>query len=305
MFQNNMKKLCITISVILLTLILSGCGVKTDPGFVLDQMEISMSTIEQMEFSGEFSLTGDTNQVILGDLSDLTVRLDSEIDLADFENLKYLINFLVDGAGADGVTRLGAEVRSFADYNYFRVTDISIPLNLPFSLTTDDNWYKVKKSVSNGNNVLGVDLGLFTNKEFNQIRRLFRDSKFFVPYKTLPDATVNSMRSYHIIATINQEVLDRFIDQLDIIADGKLGINKSFISQLLSSYQYNLWITKGEYKLTKLMVNGSYVDRDNNDLGFEAEVNLTRFDIPMDITRPSNVQDFNLDHLFGLPLGSL
>ncbi len=300
-----MKNLYITISVILLTLILSGCGVKTDPGFVLDQMEISMSTIEQMEFSGEFSLTGDTNQVILEDLSDLTVRLDSKIDLADFENLKYLINFLVDGAGADGVTRLGAEVRSFADYNYFRVTDISMPLNLPFSLTTDDNWYKVKKSVSNGNNVLGVDPGLFTNKEFNQIRQLFRDSKFFVPYKILPDATVNSMRSYHIIATIDQEVLDRFIYQLDIIADGKLGIDKSFISQLLSSYQYNLWITREEYKLTKLMVNGSYVDRDNNDIGFEAEVNLTHFDIPMDITRPSNVQDFSLDHLFGLPLGSL
>jgi len=300
-----MKKLYITISVILLTLVLSGCGAKTDPGFVLDQMEISMSTIEQMEFSGEFSLAGDTNQVILGDLSDLTVRLDGKIDLADFKNLKYLINFLVDGAGADGVTRLGAEVRSFADYNYFRVTDISMPLNLPFSLTTDDNWYKVKKSVSNSSNVLGVNSDLFTNKEFNQIRQLFRDSKFFVPYKILPDATVNSVRSYHIIATIDQKVLDRFIDQLDIIADGKLGIDKSFISQLLSGYQYNLWITRGEYRLTKLMVNGSYVGRDNNNLDFDAEINLTRFNIPMDNTRPSNVRDFSLDHLFGLPLGSL
>jgi len=300
-----MQKLCITISIILLALVLSGCGTKTSPGFVLDQMMISMSTIEQMEFSGEFSLESDTNQTILGDLSDLTIKLDGKIDLVDFENLKYLVNFLVDGVGMDGATRLGAEVRSFADYNYFRITDISTPLNLPFSLTTDNNWYKVKKSVSNNDNVLGVNPRLFTNEEFNQVCQLFKENQLFVPYKILPDATVNGMRSYHIIASIDQKALDRFIDQIDIITNNKLVFDKLFVSQLLSNYQYNLWITKNDYKVTKLQISGLYVAKESGNLNFDAEVNLIRFDIPMDIAIPSNVQDFNLDSFLSLSLDSL
>lgn len=286
-------------------LILGGCGNKTDPAEVLANMNISMSEIKQVKINGQFNLLSNAGQTIFEGLSDLDIIFNSQLDLADAKDFKYSISLLVDGTGPEGSTRLGADIISLFDYNYFRITDIILPLGLPFSLTTDDNWYKVKKVTTSDENILGSNPNLLTNTEVLAIRRLISKTQFFIPLETKPDATVNGFRSHHISVILDEIVLLEFIDQLSNVTNNKLNLDKNIVQYLANDYKYDFWITKKDSKLTKAKINGIYANN-NDEIVFDAEINLINFDFIADINAPSkNVEEFKLDNLFGLPLANL
>jgi len=288
------------------TLGLTGCSSQNvNPDEVLSSMNQSMSGMEQVKVSGQFDLIGSTGQNIFEDLSDLSINLQGEFNLVDISNFKYTNNLTVEGEGEEGHTRLGAEIKSFPDYNYFRITDISIPLGLPFSLTSDNRWYKVRKNNS-GEEALGSGPHALTDTESHNLRQLIAGTNFFDPIEVFSDATVNGFRSYHLSAVINQANLADFITNLAQVTNDKIKVDQSVI-EVLANHKYDLWITKRDFRLTKLKVTGVYVSDDYGQINFDVELNLNNFDTPLDITIPSseNVQDFQLDSLFGLPLANL
>ncbi|OGB74204.1 hypothetical protein A2V68_00305 [candidate division Kazan bacterium RBG_13_50_9] len=290
---------------LLATLSLGGCGVKTDPAVVLDRVSQAMSLTKQAAFVGQFNLSGDPEHNLFEGLSELSVRFEGRADLASLNGLQYLISLLVNGSSAEGSTRIGAEVRSFPDYNYFRITDVAIPLDLPFALTTDNKWYKVKRSSDSGANVLGSNPRLISDEEWEQVRGLIGSSRLFLTDQLLPDETVNGTRSYHLKVIIDRFALVGFLDQLDAITRGKLQLDRAAWMKLVDGYNYDLWITKRGYRLTRLKVAGTYIGDELRQVDFDLSLNLTNFDTPVEVTRPSEVEDFSLQRLFGLPLGNL
>lgn len=295
------KNLCIFVVLLFPAIVLGGCGSKISSNTILDRMGASMGAVEQFEFFGQFNLMSTSGDTIFEGLTNLNISFDGQVNLVNLENLCYLINLLVNGSGREGDTRIGAEVRSFSDYNYFRITDISVPLDLPFSLTTNNQWYKVKKSQLSGGNFLGVNPRSITNKEFQQIRDLIRDSRLFLVNHTLAEEMINGVRSYHLSTIIDRFALDEFLDQLDNITQGRLELDKQFWMRLIDGYIYDLWIAKQDYKLTRLKVGGLSTNEEDNKIIFEIELNLTHFETPIDISKPSEIQEFNLNRLFGLP----
>ena len=288
-------------SVLLITLGLGGCGSTISPELVLNNMHKSMSVVEQFEFSSSVGLSGYSQEEILEGLTQLDLSVSGKIRMASLTDLQYLIDLMVNGKSDDGVTRIGAEVKSFSDYNYFRMTDISLPLGLPFSLIADDQWYKIKKSFDSDSNVLGTTRSI-TDDEFNEIRTLVNNSSLFSIQQLLPDQTINGVRSYHLQVTINESSWNEFLTQLNSIIDNGARIDTKSLTQLLGKYTYDVWITRQDFKLTKIATTGVYLDASDNAIDFEIEVNLTNFDTPVNITRPGEVQEFKLDNLFGLPL---
>lgn len=286
-------------------LILGGCENKIDPKETLADMSISMSEIEQVKVEGKFNLLSNNGETIFEGLSDLDIIFNGQLNLAEIKDFKYSANFMVDGTGPDGSTRLGADIISLFDYNYFRITDIVLPLGLPFSLTTDDNWYKVKKSTISNKNILGSNPNLLNNAEISAIRKLISETQFFIPLETKPDTTVNGFRSHHISVVFDEIVLYEFINQLSNITNNKLKLDKNFVKYVVNDYKYELWITAKDSKLTKIKINGIY-ENNNNEIVFDTEINLINFNIPLSINAPSKgVEEFKLDSLFGLPLADL
>ena len=286
-------------------LILGGCENKTNPAEVLTNMSMSMSDIKQVKINGKFNLLSNSGKTIFEGLSDLDITFATQLNLADIKDFKYFANLLVDGTGPDGSTRLGADIISLFDYNYFRITDIILPLGLPFSLTTDNNWYKVKKITTSDKNILGSNPNLLTNAEVLAIRKLISETQFFIPLEIKPDVTINGFRSNHISVVFDEIVLFRFIDQLSNVTNNKLKLDKNIVKYLVNDYEYDLWVTRKNSRLTKIKVGGIYINN-NDEIVFDAEINLTNFDIIVDINAPSqDIEEFKLDSLFGLPLANL
>lgn len=286
-------------------LILGGCENKTDPTEVLTNMSISMSDIQQVKIDGKFNLLSNSGKTIFEGLSDLDIAFAMQLNLATIKDFKYSANLLVDGTGPDGNTRLGADVISLFDYNYFRITDIVLPLGLPFSLTTDNNWYKVKKITTSDKHILGSNPNLLTNTEVLAIRKLISETQFFIPLETKPDVTINGFRSNHISVVFDEIVLFKFIDQLSNVTNNKFNLDKNIVKYLVNDYKYDLWITRKDSKLTKIKISGIYINN-NDEIVFDAEINLTNFDLLVDINVPSkDIGEFKLDSLFGLPLINL
>lgn len=288
-------------SVLIITIGLSGCGSTVNPEVALNNMHKSMGMTEQFEFSGDVGLSGHSQEQILDGLTQLNLSIDGKMKMASLKDLQYLVNLMIEGQSDDGATKIGAEVKSFSDYNYFRITDISLPLGLPFSLIADDQWYKAKKSSTSNSNVLGATRSI-TDDEFNKIRGLISNSSLFFIRQSLPDQMVNGAQSYHLQVTINEASWDKFLIQLNSAVGNGLKIDTESVIQLLGQYNYDLWITKQDFKLTKIATKGTYLDASNNIIDFEIEVNLTNFNTPVDIVRPTEVQEFKLNNLFGLPL---
>lgn len=288
-------------SVLAIAVGLSGCSSTVSPKLVLNNMHKSMSVVEQFEFSANVDLSGHSQREVLEGLTQLDLSVDGKINLTSLTDLQYLINLMINGQSDDGATRIGAEVKSFADYNYFRITDISLPLSLPFSLIADDHWYKVKKSSNSNSNVLGATTSI-TNDEFNEIRSLISNSSLFFIQQSLPDQTINGVRSYHLQATINEPSWNEFLTQLNSIIGNGSRVDIESLIQSLRKYTYDLWITRSDYRLTRIATKGIYPDASGNEINFEIEINLVNFGTPVSITRPSKIQEFKLDNLFGLPL---
>jgi len=281
---------------------LTGCGVKTEePPVVLEKMTKAMSQVEQMDFAGDFKLAGKSNLSLLQGLNDLLVSGSGKINLSDIKNLRYLLNVTISGMSSEGKTEIGAELRSFPDLNYFRLTNIAVPLGLPFSLSADNKWYKIKSNNSDQNNILGAT-PLLSNEQVAQIRQLIARSKLFDVVQKFPDDTVEGVRAYHWQIAFDETALSGLIDNWVGITGEQDQINAKKTSNMLSSYNYEVWISKRDYRIVKSIIKGWYDNEDNQRVDFLVNFNLGGFNTRQDISRPTNnAEEFNLRQLLGLP----
>jgi len=281
-------------------LILGGCGIKTEePPIVLGKMTQTMSKLEQLEFSGEFNLVGNSTLPLLQGLQDLQITGNGVINLTDVNNLRYLLNLIIGGKGSEGNTEIGAELRSFPDCNYFRITRIALPLGLPFSLSADNKWYQIKSGGQN-REWLGSAQPL-TNEQMQQIRALVAQSKLFNVVQKLPDETVNGTRTYHWQVAIDSEILRVLLRDWANIATLAENVDLEKWTTMLSDYNYEFWINKRDYRLMRAQIEGWYDDASSQRADFTIKINLNKFNSVAAIERPSNVQEFDLRQLLGLP----
>ncbi|MBU1092240.1 hypothetical protein KJ836_01015 [Patescibacteria group bacterium] len=291
---------------LVLVLGLVGCGVKVEePQVILEKMTKAMSQIEQMEFAGDFKLTGKSNLALLQGLNDLLVSGSGKINLLDIKDLRYLLNVTISGMSSEGKTEIGAELRSFPDLNYFRLTDIAVPLGLPFSLSADNKWYKIKSNNTDQNNILGATSPL-NNDQVVQIRQLIAQSKLFNVVQKFPDETVFGTRTYHWQISFEETALRQLVNSWINITGNQDQVNSQKLSAMLSDYNYEVWINKRDYHIIKATVNGWYDNEENQQVDFLVNISLSGFNTRQDISRPTNnAEEFNLRQLLGLPSGTL
>ncbi|MFH0912149.1 MAG: hypothetical protein V1807_00605 [Patescibacteria group bacterium] len=280
--------------------ILGGCAVKTkEPPVVFEKMTKMMSKLEQMEFSGDFEVVGTSNLPLLQGLKDLQITGTGRTNLTDVSNVRYLLNLIISGQSQEGTTRIGAELRSFPESSYFRLTDIDVPLGLPFSLSADNKWYQIKSAGQN-KDWLGSSQPL-TNTQVQQIRVLIAQSKLFNVVQKFPDVLVGGTRTYHWQVAVGKEAVTEFFQAWAKIANPPDSLDWKNWANRIGSYQYEFWISKYDYRLMKVNVVGQYDDSLEHQMSFALTINLDRFNAAQSIDQPTNVQEFNLRQLLGLP----
>jgi len=283
-----------------LLFLLGGCGTQPEePPVVLSKMMKAISKTEKLEFSGNFQIVGNSTLSLLQGLQDLQVSGIGKINLRDVKNFKYLLDVIISGTSSEGKTEVGAELRSFPDYSYFRVTQLKVPLGLPFSLSADKRWYKIR---SNGENQdwLGSTQPL-TNDQIQQLRGLIAQSQLFNIVQKFPDETVNGTRAYHWQVAIDATELLKLFSSWSTTARSIDNVDWKHLAAMLVDYQYELWINKYNYQLVEMSIKGWYDNPDRQRTDFITQLIFKKFNTTINIERPTNVEEFNLRQLLGLP----
>lgn len=285
--------------------VLGGCGVKPEePPVVFAKMMQVMSALEQTKFSGEFKLLSNSNIPLLQGLKDLRVVGSGEISLMDVKNTKYLLNLVISGMGEDGKTEIGTELRSFPDRNYFRITQISLPMGLPFSLAADKKWYQIKSSGQNSD-WLGFNQPA-TSEQVASIRQLIAQSQLFNVVQKFPDETVSGSRTYHWQIAVDVNAMRKLLQDWSGIIQPATPIDANQWAIKLSDYKYEFWINKYDHKLSRVNIKGWYDGVSEQRADFEVTINFDRMNTAVKIERPSNnVQEFDLREMLGVPNATL
>lgn len=302
-----MKRTSLGLLILLLlgSFVLVGCQKQADPAVTLAQMMKFFSGIKQASFTGQFNLVGASRLAVFNGLNDLSIGATGRIDLANIDNFRYIANLNVSGKGVEGSTRIGAELRSLSDYNYFKVTDISMPLGLPFSLATDDKWYKIKKSDLAEGNTLGGSNKSLSDDEITKIRELTATANLFTVTQILPEEVVNNLTTYHFKAKINSNGLRNFLEGLEKVTNSQVSLDIPYLVKLGEGSSFDLWIAKKNSSPVKLKII-SLNNVASNLPNFKLDLNLSQFNSPVDIKPPTTViSDFNLEKFFGISLNNL
>ena len=281
-------------------LILGGCGIKPEePPVVFEKMSNAMSKVEQLEFSGDFQVVGNSTIPLFQGLQDLQISGNGRTNLTEVNNLRYLLNLAIKGKSSEGDTEIGTEIISFPDCSYFRLTNIVMPLGLPFSLAPNNKWYKTK---SGGQNLdwLGSTQPV-TPEQTNQIRVLIAQSKLFNVVQKFPDETVGGGRTYHWQVAVDAEALRVSIRDLTNLTGPATDMDIDHIVAMLSDYTYEFWINKYDHRLMRADIKGWYDSPEHQRVDFTVKFNFDKFSSVSTIDRPSNVQEFDLRQMLGLP----
>lgn len=284
---------------------LSGCGVKpTAPPVVFAKMMQVMSVLEQAKFSGEFKLLGESSVPLLKGLKDLQVTGTGEVNLTDIKNTKYRLNLIISGMGEDGKTEIGTELRSFPDRNYFRITQISLPMGLPFSLAADKKWYQIKSGGQNSD-WLGFNQPI-TKEQVLAIRQLIAGSQLFNVVQKFPDETVNGSRTYHWQVAVDKDAIRKLLQDWSAIVAPATPIDINQWASKFSDYKYEFWINKYDHKLSRVNIKGWYDGTLEQRADFAVMINFDKLNTAVNIERPTNnVQEFDLRQMLGVPNATL
>lgn len=294
----------IILSIIVFPLLLGGCGVKLEPTVVLARMAESMSQVKQVVIEGQLKLSGNSDTAIFNSLQTLSAVFTGRVDINDPGALRYLIQLDLSGQGAEGSTKIGAEIRGLPDYTYFQVQEAKVPSSLPVSLTPDKRWYKVKNPEEGpaGGNILGGGNRL-TNAEGLQLRSLINNSRLFTAQTVLADETIKGVRTNHFAAMIDKTALANLLDGVQTATNGKIKPNREAALKLATDYTYDLWISRSDHRLIKLVAQGNLSPVGQSESMIE--LNFSRFDSPVSVAAPSEVKEFTLESLLKSPLGQL
>jgi len=297
-----MKRFYLVVPFLLIPLLLGGCGPRPEMGTVVNRMMVSMSQVKQLEAVGQLKLAGTSDTAVFGGLKELMAEFTAKADIANLDNLKFSLLFNLSGQAAEGNTKIAAEVRGLSDYTYFRIQEATTPSSVPLSLTSDARWYKVKNPETSTSNILGGGTRL-TNDDGLKIRDLIKNAQLFTVQTVLGDETIKGVRSYHVAALIDQGALANLLTAIQAATNGRVKLDSVSTTKLATDYTYDLWISKRDYRLVKLVAHGNLAAAGQSES--IVEVVLSRFDNPVSVAAPSEVKEFNLNDLLKSPLGQL
>lgn len=288
--------------ILLIPLLLGGCGPQVEMGVIVDRMMVKLSETKQTEATGQLKLAGASDTAVFDGLKELTANFTAKVDLSDFDELRFSLALDLMGQAPEGVTQIGAEVRGLPDYTYFRVKEANTPTTSPLSITPDARWYKVKNPEVNGGNVLGGGNRL-TNEDGLKIRALIKSAKLFTVQTVLADEVIKGVRSYHLAALIDQTAFSDLLNAIQSATNDRVTLDRSQIMKLSTNYTYDLWISKRDYRLVKLVAQGNLSAAGQSESMLE--ILFSRFDSPVGVVAPSEVKEFNINDLLKSPLGQM
>ncbi|MEA1909627.1 MAG: hypothetical protein U9M89_01200 [Patescibacteria group bacterium] len=288
----------------ILVITLGGCNWRLDVGSpnadnVLARMTHNLSETETFAFAGDFSLNGPTSVSLFSGLSNLEIDFFGESNVSSVRNMQYGIELTLSGTGDEGATEVGMELRNFPDSDFFRIKHLSLPLSLPFTLSTDQRWYKVGSNTPESSDILG-GVNKLTNAELKELRGLISESKIFEVTEQLGDATVNGSRTFHYKVGIDSLMVEEILYKWLTITDSDKVYEVPDWVEMLKTYDYEIFINKHSFDLAQIKVSGWYLDARNQRLEFTTNIIFDRFNNRVDIPRPSDVEDFNLRSLLGV-----
>lgn len=295
-----MNRRHLIIPILLIPLLLGGCGPQLGTGDVVDRMMANLSQVQQLDAAGQLKLAGTSDTSVFNGLKELVADFTARIDLADLDNLKFSLMLNLSGQAPEGGTTIGAEIRGLPEYTYFRIQEAKTPSSTPLSLTPDARWYKVKNPENSSGNVLGGGSRL-TNEDGLKIRELLKAAKLFTVQTVLADETIKGVRSYHLAALIDRDTLNNLIADIETATNERVKLNRETVLKLATDYTYDLWISKRDYHLVKLIARGNLAPAGQSESVLE--VLLSRFDSPVSVVAPSEVKEFSIDSLLKSSLG--
>ncbi|OGB74792.1 hypothetical protein A2810_00565 [candidate division Kazan bacterium RIFCSPHIGHO2_01_FULL_49_10] len=290
------------ITVLLLPLLLSGCGPQVELGVAVDRMMEKLSEVKQVEAVGQLKLVGESETAIFNGLKELVADFTAKADFANLDKLRFSLTLNLSGQAPEGATKIGAEIRGLPDYTYFRVKEANAPSGSPLSITSDARWYKVKNPEVSSGNVLGGGNRL-TNEDGIKIRELIRSAKLFTVQTVLSDEVIKGVRSYHLAALIDQSALSDLLDAIQLVTGERVVLDRAKLMRLASDYTYDLYISRRDYHLVKLIAHGNLSTAGQSESVLE--ILFSRFDSPVGVVAPSEVKEFNINDLLKSPLGQL
>lgn len=262
----------------------------------------SLSQIKQVEATGQLKLSGNSDTDIFNGLKELIANFTAKVNLVNLDGLKFSLALNLSGQAPEGTTKIGAEIRGLPDYTYFRIQEANTPDGSLLSLAPDARWYKVKNPESNTGNILGGG-GRLTSDDGLKIRELIKSAKLFTIQTILGDETIKGVRSYHLAALIDQTALLNLVDAVKSVTHNRVALDRSKALLLATDYTYDLWISKRDYRLVKLIAHGNLAAAGRSESVLE--VFLSNFNSPINVVSPSEVREFNLNDLLKAPLNPL
>ncbi|MFA5270159.1 MAG: hypothetical protein WC400_00885 [Patescibacteria group bacterium] len=271
-------------------------------GVIVDRMMVSMSEVNQLEAAGQLKLAGASDTAIFNGLKELVADFTAKVDLSNLDNLKFSLLFDLSGQAPDGNTKISAELRGLPEYTYFRVQESNVPSSASLSLTPDARWYKVKNPEATVGNILGGG-GRLTNEDGIKIRELLKTAQLFTVQTVLGDETIKSVRCYHLAVLIDRDALGSLLDAVQAVTNERVKFDRSAALKLATDYTYDLWISKRDYHLAKLVARGNLSTAGQSESALD--ITFSRLNSPVSVAAPSEVKEFNLSDLLQSSLGQL
>ena len=299
-----MVRKALIFSLAVLTLVLGGCNWRLDikspnSESVVSRMVNNLSETKSFVFAGDFSLVGSSSVALFSGLTDLKIKFNGESNISSVEGMQYGVELTLAGTAQEGFTEVGMELRSFPDNDYFRINHLTLPLSLPFTLSTDQRWYRIKSASKDQSDFIG-GVDKLSDTKLKELRNLVSKNNFFEVEEELDDQTVNGSRAFHYKVRVDSVALEEFLYSWLLITDSDNLDKVSDWVAMLKTYDYEIFINKHNFNLAKIKISGWYLDTKNQRLEFTTSINLDSFNGTVDIPRPNDVEDFNLRSLLGV-----
>lgn len=292
------------ISLAISTLVLGGCNWRLDvqapnAESVVSHMVANLSEIKSFVFAGDFSLNGPSSVSLFSGLTNLDIKFNGESNIGSVEKMQYGIELTLKGISDEGLTEVGMELRSFPDNDYFRINHLSLPLGLPFTLSTDQRWYRIKSASPDQSDFLG-GIDKLSNAKLQEMRNLVSENNIFKVIEELDDETVNGSRAFRYKVEVDPIVLEELLYNWLLITDSDNISKVPDWVDVLKTYDYEIFVNKHDLNLAKIKISGWYLDSKNQKLEFTTNIGFDNFGSTVNIPRPNDVEDFNLRSLLGI-----
>lgn len=287
-----------SIHIILLLLLISnlflaGCSVSSPkPDEVMSRFARALASLESFHYQINLKTDGEIPLNLVGGVLSADVRLSGSVDSQDPSTPRFTLEAQVAANSSNGRVDVAGQLINLDDYTYFKLTKLTLPSLSPISLGADSRWYRIRHPDTGADtNKLGADpTSQLTPEQITDLKEVVAASPLFTVTEVYPDETASGQRSYHYQASLNSDSLQQVTASLEGLAQAAR-ITAGSLDWLVD-YNFELWISKRSFQLTRLKVNGTYTSNEVS-VPFELDLSLTRHNDTLPISAPTASEEIN------------